>query len=767
MAEDRVVRRDVVQIEFEVKDNPLNKLMKSMGEFTKAAKKMSGTDEALKKVKDKASQAATGLEKMAGKASAIKSKLQPTIDKIDSGLKKIGTSAVNAGKKIASGLGKVAVTAVKGLAAGMAAFGAAAGLSVKSFAEYEQLKGGAEKIFDQANVSGILTDASKAYIDLGMSANEYLSVANSVGATFAATMGDQRGYDTMKVGMQAISDYASGTGKDINELMDKYTLITRSASSYQSIADQFSGILPATSKDFLKQAQSAGFLSKKYTDLTKVPIAEYQEAVSKMLEKGTADLGLAGNTAFEATKTLSGSLGMMKAAWSNFLTGMADPDQDFDALVGNLLDSIVAVTKNLVPRLKVLAPRLAAGLLEIGKTIAPLIPPMLRNIMAKVIEYAPVVGAKLNELLLKAKDYVVQNSGAIWESFKTVLAQGIATVFQIFTGEQLDVEGIKQKIQEVTDKAMGFVNGVKQNWPLIKGLIMGVVGAILLLKGAMFICNTIIAANNAVMAAKKAIDIAVAAKAKLAAAAQWLFNTSIMGCPVFWLIAAILALIAIIVLLVKNWDKVKAAGEKCWEAIKTAWGKASAWLDEKVVTPLKNAFQSAWDFVTDLWSGITDFFSGLWDGIKNIVSKITGKASEAKSGAETVKNSGNPRKHANGGLITRPHLGLVGEAGPEMIIPLSANRRNRGMSLWQQAGRMLGAASTAPSVATPTYTPQSTVSNTTNNRSETNTYAPQFTLNLSGNADSTTERKVKQWIKEAMNEMFESMERANPRLQEV
>ena len=55
-----------------------------------------------------------------------------------------------------------------------------------------------------------------------------------------------------------------------------------------------------------------------------------------------------------------------------------------------------------------------------------------------------------------------------------------------------------------------------------------------------------------------------------------------------------------------------------------------------------------------------------------------------------------PRPFANGGLVTRPHMGLVGEAGPEAIIPLSSNRRGRGLALWQQAGEMLGVRQYAP-----------------------------------------------------------------------
>ena len=42
------------------------------------------------------------------------------------------------------------------------------------------------------------------------------------------------------------------------------------------------------------------------------------------------------------------------------------------------------------------------------------------------------------------------------------------------------------------------------------------------------------------------------------------------------------------------------------------------------------------------------------------------------------------------GVMGRAHVGLVGEDGAEAIIPLSGKRRQRGLALWEQAGRMLG-----------------------------------------------------------------------------
>lgn len=51
-----------------------------------------------------------------------------------------------------------------------------------------------------------------------------------------------------------------------------------------------------------------------------------------------------------------------------------------------------------------------------------------------------------------------------------------------------------------------------------------------------------------------------------------------------------------------------------------------------------------------------------------------------------------PKPHARGGIFSKPHLGLVAEAGvPESIIPIEPTKRS--FSLWEQTGQMLGAAS--------------------------------------------------------------------------
>lgn len=221
-----------------------------------------------------------------------------------------------------------------------------------NYADYEQLSGGVEKIFDEADIDQIFADAQNAYKDLNMSANDYLAAINQVGATFAATMGDQKGYNVARRGMKAVSDYATSTGLDLDTLNEKFKLITRSSQSYQSIADQFSGILPQTSSDFLEQAKAAGLLSEEYTKLTEVPIDEYQQAVTAILEKGVEDMGVAGNTLAESTETISGSLAMLQSSWDNFLTSLFDPNANPAEKFNEVMESLGAVAKNVLPVLE-------------------------------------------------------------------------------------------------------------------------------------------------------------------------------------------------------------------------------------------------------------------------------------------------------------------------------------------------------------------------------------------------------------------------------
>lgn len=83
---------------------------------------------------------------------------------------------------------------------------------------------------------------------------------------------------------------------------------------------------------------------------------------------------------------------------------------------------------------------------------------------------------------------------------------------------------------------------------------------------------------------------------------------------------------------------------------------------------------------------IIDKFNGI-----NIQDRVVNprQGEPPESGKSSLKEKDqNFTKHASGGIITSPHLGLVGEAGPEAIIPLKDTANS--LQLWRRTGELLG-----------------------------------------------------------------------------
>lgn len=75
-------------------------------------------------------------------------------------------------------------------------------------------------------------------------------------------------------------------------------------------------------------------------------------------------------------------------------------------------------------------------------------------------------------------------------------------------------------------------------------------------------------------------------------------------------------------------------------------------------------------------------------GIASIVSNVKDKILNGVSNIKIKK--GHKRKFANGGYVNGATMSLIGEDGPEMVIPLGAKRRNRGKYLLKQAAAAMG-----------------------------------------------------------------------------
>ena len=368
--------------------------------------------------------------------------------------------------KLGKGLQTAAKIGVAAVGAASTAIAAVAKQGIQSFAEYEQLSSGAAKIFGDALAPSIFADAQNAYKDLNMSANEYLATINDVGATFSATMGAEAGYETARKGLQAISDYATGTGKNVGLLSQKFTMITRSASSYQSIADQFSGVLPATSAAFLEQAKAAGFLEDKYKTLTEVPIEEYQAAVASMLEKGVAALNLTGNTANEAFNTLSGSIAATRAAWSNLLTGMTDDNADFETLFNNFVESATASVQQLLPRITTVLSGIGTLITQLAPILVEAFPALVESVLPSLLSAGTALLTAIIQGIVLAFPTLVQTATDIILTLLTSLSANPEAV--ISTAGML-----------ISTLAMGLVSALPQIIAAAITLIGSLIAAII------------------------------------------------------------------------------------------------------------------------------------------------------------------------------------------------------------------------------------------------------------------------------------------------
>ena len=88
------------------------------------------------------------------------------------------------GSAIGGGL-KVAGAAVGAATAAVGAFG---GMAVKSYASYEQLVGGVDKLYGDASKK-LQAYADEAYKTSGMSANQYMETATSFSASLIQSLG--------------------------------------------------------------------------------------------------------------------------------------------------------------------------------------------------------------------------------------------------------------------------------------------------------------------------------------------------------------------------------------------------------------------------------------------------------------------------------------------------------------------------------------------------------------------------------------------------
>lgn len=335
----------------------------------------------------------------------------------------------NVGKLATKTMSVIAEAALAASAAAATAVGALAKEAVASFGDYEQLAGGAELMFGEA-YDFIAEKAKTAYKDIQMSQNDYLEQVNGFAIGLKIAMGgDEVGAAKLADRIVAAeADIVAATGNTAENVQNAFNGIMKN--NYTMLDNLQIGITP-TKEGFQELIDKVNAYKEAHGEATKYTIdnlADCQNALVDYIEMQ----GLAGYAQAEGADTLQGSMASMTAAWQNMLTGMADPTQDFEELVSNLIDSVLNVSNNLIPRIEAVLPQMATGVTQLAEGILPLIPDTLNAMLPDVIDGANSLIAALLDTLSSIADtaipIVTENADEIIDTLLTGLISAIPSL---------------------------------------------------------------------------------------------------------------------------------------------------------------------------------------------------------------------------------------------------------------------------------------------------------------------------------------------------
>ena len=388
-------------------------------------------------------------DKASDKLSTLANKTETLANKIGNGLEtaaKIGTAAVGAASAAVTALVKT---------------------SIDAYAEYEQLVGGVDTLFKDSSQK-LKEYAEEAYRTAGVSTNTYME--NAIG--FSAKLIQDLGGDTAAaveltdMAIKDMADNANKMGSDIASIQrayqgfakENYTMLDNLKLGYGGTADEAQRLL-------LDAEEILGLQEYSLTGLEGMIIAIH--AVQE-------ELGITGTTALEASTTISGSVGMAKAAWKNLLVAIADENQDFGAKMDEFVETIVGTTNESGEAvggvLNNILPRVEIALNGVGTLVATALPKIMEYIPGIITDFLPKIvtaGAgivrSLGEGIYDNKDEILGLFFGLVDDVLGVFKDGDSLTKFLNGGVEIvdDIlDGIINAIPNLVDAALGIVDGL-------------------------------------------------------------------------------------------------------------------------------------------------------------------------------------------------------------------------------------------------------------------------------------------------------------------
>lgn len=368
----------------------------------------------------------------------------------DQASSKIGniTSKLGGGLKTAAKIGTAAVSVASG------AIVALTKQAVESYAEYEQLIGGAELMFGDA-FGYVQQKSQEAYKNVQMSQNEYLQQVNGFATGLKTALGgnEQAAAELADKIITAEADIIAATGNTQENVQNAFNGIMRS--NFTMLDNLQIGITPTKEgfQEVIDKVNEWNETNGKATDYQMGNLADMQSALVDYIDM----VGYAGYAHDEAQNTISGSIATTKAAWSNLVTGVADDNADFEQLINNFVESVGVTASNILPRVQTAL----EGAGKLVETLVPVIieqiPDIVEDTLPKMLESGVKIIQKILEGIKKDPDRIVDTVfevldiliDAIVDNLPQILSTGVLLLGKFTLGIIKAIPDLVRRIPEI------------------------------------------------------------------------------------------------------------------------------------------------------------------------------------------------------------------------------------------------------------------------------------------------------------------------------
>ena len=393
------------------------------------------------------------------------------LNELETGVEGVGDAMDGAGQKTsifgdvlkANLLGNAIVSGVKAVASGIKSLISGA---IEGYGEYEQLVGGVETLFG-SSADTVIKNAETAYKTAGLSANAYMETVTSFSASLLQSMGNDTEAAAKKADLAItdMSDNANKMGTDMQSIQNAYQGF---AKQNYTMLDNLKLGYGGTKEEMQRLIDDANALNAAQGNYTNYTIESYADIVDAIHTVQT-EMGITGTTALEASTTIEGSVSAMKAAWSNFVTGLGNDNANISELSAQLIESVGTVAENVLPVVETVLKNIAQAVQEDG-------PAMIEKFVSYAIEKLPEVISLGLQMVVSLVKGIAQNIPQIVTSVLNMMATIAQTIWDslpdiIEVGKNIVRglwEGIKAMASWIGDKVSGFVGGLVDG---VKGVL--------------------------------------------------------------------------------------------------------------------------------------------------------------------------------------------------------------------------------------------------------------------------------------------------------